>query len=463
MTGLARSTERPEWIIGPRGDLCWISGSLGLAFLAIAAYHLLQIGGSLSAELAVGALYLAWTLIFDGTHFFATYSRTFGDPSFRRSRGALLYGSMIVFAIGPAAIAAAYAQGGTEAARAASIVFNRVALTWAYLHLCRQHWGLITLYGRKAGDMLPSVRRLEAALVACGFAAPYAVLLARSTAPLSLAETFFVSQPIWDQLAARLAMIGSAGLLLALVALSSGQSARAKGLTRTAGWAGALLLALAACTTATSWSGLGTALERLGFVSGGAAIGLGVAALGWEYARRGRVNVGKWALMLAALGTHNAVLLWDGLPIALQLIALTLAHNVQYHRIVWLHNVAHARGSAGPVDGSDAESTAPPEPPRLSRMRVYLTWALAFSALYGVLRLPVVWIEGRELLLYAYVAFAWGVPMHHYVLDGVIWRPSRSRALRVRLGLDPGSGGAASTEANMSLTSRPARSPAVRV
>ena len=124
-----------RWIITRGTDLTMIIGS------ALAGYVYLL----LFAAIHVPATWLwwVWSIGFDGTHIFATVSRTFLDREARARQRALLYGSLAVFfSLGPILVLA-----GLKA-----LLYLMVG-TWAYYHVIRQHYGFMVLYKVKNRDL----------------------------------------------------------------------------------------------------------------------------------------------------------------------------------------------------------------------------------------------------------------------------------------------------------------------
>jgi hypothetical protein len=88
---------------------------------------------------------------FDGTHIFATASRTYFDKDARARNPKLLYGSLLVFfSLGPMMVLAG--QKGLLAL---------LVGVWAYYHVIRQHYGFLMLYKVKNRDLLPLDNALD--------------------------------------------------------------------------------------------------------------------------------------------------------------------------------------------------------------------------------------------------------------------------------------------------------------
>jgi hypothetical protein len=137
----ALSADR--WIIGRGVDLSLVIGSAlaGYAYLALyAAFHV-----------PITLLWWFWSVGFDGTHIFATASRTFFDRQARARHPGMLYGSLaFFFALGPAMVLAG-------AVKYLAILVG----VWAYYHVIRQHYGFMVLYKVKCGDLRPLDNTLD--------------------------------------------------------------------------------------------------------------------------------------------------------------------------------------------------------------------------------------------------------------------------------------------------------------
>jgi hypothetical protein len=127
------------WIVSKRYDLAFIFGgalaSLAVPFLVIWKAALLPI------------LFWTWLLLFDGTHLWAAYSRTYLDRQFWKTDGKLLLWSPAVILLPFTAIVLFFVTGSMRQIE----IFLVLAQGWAYFHLVRQHYGFLSLYDRKAG------------------------------------------------------------------------------------------------------------------------------------------------------------------------------------------------------------------------------------------------------------------------------------------------------------------------
>src|SRR5580658_10284698 len=125
------------WIVSRGVDLSLVIGSS----LAGYAYLLL----SVALHVPIKLLWWFWSVGFDGTHIFATASRTYFDREARARHPRLLYGSLLFFfAIGPAMVL-------LGAVKYLAILVG----VWAYYHVIRQHYGFMVLYKVKNHDLLP--------------------------------------------------------------------------------------------------------------------------------------------------------------------------------------------------------------------------------------------------------------------------------------------------------------------
>jgi hypothetical protein len=86
--------------------------------------------------------------------------------------------------------------------------------------------------------------------------------------------------------------------------------------------------------------------------------------------------------------------------------ALTIFHNLQYHRIVWQYERGQGRVPTGGL------------------LR-YLVWGCALGLLWYVPRIVGVAVAPSDLTRNALLGLGWGVAFHHYFVDGRIWRVRR--------------------------------------
>jgi len=248
---------------------------------------------------------------------------------------------------------------------------------WAYWHVVRQHYGLMALYQRKNGDLLPLDRRLDSLTLYVGLLAPFVAFALTHTVARRMLG--LAGAPTWEALVAR-------GCWVAVAAV----------------------VALCAARQAQRWrAGLG-------------------------------VNGPKLLLMGAALGL-SAVLFAPAVVARVDFImvsaVVTAFHNIQYHGVIWFYhrNRYHAPG-APTADFGLAPRVS-------QRFLVYAACGIAFTLLYrglgcgfgahpgcGAFDAGVKLAAGlsvRDLM----VGFIWGFALHHYYLDQKIWRVSRDAGL----------------------------------
>jgi hypothetical protein len=133
----------PRWIINRTVDLSLIIGSVLAGYVYLGLYTGLHV--------KITLLWWFWSVGFDGTHIFATASRTYFDPESRARNPRLLYGSLLFFfSVGPLMVLAG--QKGLLAL---------LVGVWAYYHVIRQHYGFLVLYKVKNRDLLPLDNALD--------------------------------------------------------------------------------------------------------------------------------------------------------------------------------------------------------------------------------------------------------------------------------------------------------------
>ena len=160
MTSTSLFTSDPtRWIISSRQDLLWFHGSViaGLILLGLfLSCPPLNQTHYVPTHPAV-ILLLLWGILFDGTHVWGTYARTYfaHDASSRRGLPSPLAWGFLL--IGPGFAVADYLWFTPRLSLIgqAGLLFQHflvVAYLWAFWHLIRQHYGILVLYRRRAGE-----------------------------------------------------------------------------------------------------------------------------------------------------------------------------------------------------------------------------------------------------------------------------------------------------------------------
>jgi hypothetical protein len=149
-----------RWIISGREDLIWFIGSVVSSY----ALFTLYVGGILPLVPMV----VAWAILIDAPHVFATFSRTYFDRTERESRKRLLWGSLLFFIVGPVMVLAGL-----------GLVFFFLAALWAYYHLVKQHYGFMVLYKKKNNDLARTDNFLDRVFLLLAFTYPFVAFVAR--------------------------------------------------------------------------------------------------------------------------------------------------------------------------------------------------------------------------------------------------------------------------------------------
>jgi hypothetical protein len=139
----AHARPGSRWIVGRGPDLGLVIGSAGAGYLYLLLHVVLHV--------PVSPLWWIWSVGFDGTHIFATATRTYFDREARAANRTLFYGSLaFFFALGPAMVLAGW-KGW----------LYLLVGTWAYYHVVRQHYGFLVLYKVKNRDLAPLDNTLD--------------------------------------------------------------------------------------------------------------------------------------------------------------------------------------------------------------------------------------------------------------------------------------------------------------
>lgn len=363
------------WIVGRWFDLVWFFGGAALALLVF--------GLSVGAGISIALLYWGWTLLIDGPHIGASYTRTYLDrEEWRARRGFFVWSAALSLALGPLALGVGLLA---DSPGPWALYLGAMGL-WSYHHVVRQHWGFVALYRAKAGERVDL--QLDRWCLYVGAWAPYAHLLL--VHPWARRMLELPSEPGPAARAGALACLLAWGAALGAFAL--------RNLTRTAP----------------------AARIKVAYLL------LTLLTYGVTY---------FWIARLEPLWPEPA-----SAEQAFMLISLLVAllHGPQYVALVWFHN-RRRYGGGGPELGPARALNA-----SLGR---YLGALLVFSALIycllaawsGVFPLwrlfPAGAAWGPVTAEQVGLSLWWGLAMHHYVLDQRIWRLRGDEALRRNLGL----------------------------
>jgi hypothetical protein len=330
------------WILSRREDLIWFQGSALAGIALLLLFVVLQRSGASPYTLSYPALMAVflWGTLFDGTHVWGTYSRTYFAPDAASRAGLPDIWSWGLLAVGPATAIVAAALGREKSFQ----LFVMAAYLWAYWHLVRQHYGFMMLYRKRAGENDLRGARLDGLI-------------------------------LW------------AGCLYPFVRFSLGDAYAHSGLP--------LLLPAAALAPA-------RLLLDAAFVVAAAILLKTLFAQTIEPLRPGP----KHLLLAIVIAFHFAVFAMLDNLLAI-LATLTIFHNLQYHRIVWLHE----RGRGQTPSGG---------------LFPYLAYGLCLGAIWYGIRILGVAAVHSELPRNLLIGLGWGVAFHHYLVDGRIWHVHRS-------------------------------------
>jgi hypothetical protein len=420
MASLTKSNY--SWLISKKDDLVWIIGSGAASLFLLLLYFFLSgvlptvSNIRLSDAVIIGIIFFIWSFFFDSTHFFATYSRTYFDKSYLENNKTLLFSSLLIFLLGPFLLISAWALSEKQfqeiftKAIFALIIFGSVL--WGYYHIVRQHWGMLALYQKKNKENNAIQYRLDALLLAVGCLWPF---------------VFYLNENIIED--HRLINVRSAlqegnfidFLQILSVLLLSGflfkRVAYLEVLGKLFSYIGCFLLLLLIWLK----SDIQISVESILIYSELSLrilfIGIVIAYISYVFLNNKKINIPKLLLLASVLIVHNLVLL-SVTNFLLISACLTIFHNIQYHRIVRFFNVNHYQT----VDQGFSFLLT-------QKLFYFIVIALFFSFVVIAMRGSILLAENALIKMILITSVVNGVALHHYYLDGLIWRVSKSTTL----------------------------------
>jgi len=329
--------------------MVWLQGSVLAGLLLLACFWSITplSHESYSPYSTALIIVLIWGIVFDGTHVFAMYARTYFAKDAASRANLPGHASFAWLAVGPAVAVVDhlfFVQDRSLLGQSGILFrwFLAAAYVWAYYHLIRQHYGLMRLYSRKAGE---PPGNLDTAFLWIGSLYPYL--------RFSLSDAYAVTN------------------LPRLVPLAWFDEAR-------------------------------MVLDVL-FV-------LSMLALGVLWALRQRTRPTVWGPkhgLLAIVVAFNMLVLGTLDSLITITAVLTIFHNLQYHRIVWLYEKGRNRVPMGSI-------------------ALYACLGLLFGLLWYGPRVMGTAVAPSDLWLNVLLGLGWGVAFHHYAVDARIWRVRRT-------------------------------------
>jgi hypothetical protein len=396
-----------NWIVDRRYDLLWFIGG------ALTGYAMFFLHSGLHLDMLT--VWFLWAVFIDVPHFFATHCRTYLDREEWQKRRKLLIGSLGLFFVGPAAILLSFVLYRVGMARynIPYLVFVSFFNLWAYWHIVRQHYGIMSLYQKKNEAFNPVDRRFDSYLLHTGLLAPFVAFLFRHP------QTRIILGLPQDVPSYPQAVVdGNYFQLLNLLSFEY--------------------------LSQFSWEHVVIILSVVAVV--GVSVAFAVRQV--QRWRKGLpLNVPKILFLIAVLPLY-AYICYSQAVLTAPLLAfpafVTVYHDVQYFAIIWFYNRNryHRPGMDVSKYGLAAKIT--------KNFAIFLTCCIAMAAALRLLgcsfevhpgcgplvltseKILFAEFSTRELLR----SLLQGMAMHHYFVDQFIWKPSKDRELQDDLKLN---------------------------
>jgi len=394
-----------NWIVNRHSDIMWFIGG------ALLGYAMFFLHAGLHLDMLT--VWFLWIMFIDTPHFFGTYSRTYFDKEEWQHRKKLYIGSLAWFLVGPAMILLSYFlysanMSGYRLPHIAFIVFFNL---WAYWHVVRQHYGIMSLYKRKNGDFSLTDLRIDQAVLYVGLIAPFVAFVIRHPQARAILG---LTQP--------LAPYPSDFGLSTLLSASYWQHLR--------------------------WEHVVTVFTMIAV----AAVTLIFFFRQFHLWREGKpLNLPK-LLFLTALIPLYLYICYSPAVFSAPLITfsafVTIYHDVQYLAIVWFYNKNryHKAGADASRYGLAAKIS--------TNFFTFMGCAIAMGAIFRLFGCSfelhpgcgVLVLTSKQMLFGTMstkdllAGLLLGFSMHHYFVDQFIWRPSKDSGLREDLKIKAAAG-----------------------
>lgn len=372
----AQAFQNSYWVKSPGFDLSFVTGgaffTLAIAALAFAQPTLLPV------------FFWMWIVLFEGSHFWATFSRTYIDPKFSSENKAVLFGSLVFFAFPAAAVYLDIQQSQISY----TTIYGFFIFVWSLYHNARQHYGFLSIYAGKAklGEIAKS-RMVNTLYFSICTAQVYFLLNFKLQGAFGI-PAFAEMNPSLGFLTAKLPILLSGAIFVYFFYLT------------------------------------GAALRQIGPRVFASVFYIFVCLV-------------FYSTMFYVIAPADSFVqnLSGGETLMLIAIMNSLFHNIQYHAIVW--HYGQKRYAEAGVDKQQYGFAHFVNGKTIN----YMAFALLLGSVFGF----IVWNVGDwpsfsgswesvAASKWAYILF-FGIIGHHFYLDQKIWRPSKSKELKTYLGL----------------------------
>lgn len=409
-----------KWIFNKKEDLTWLIFPSLVSFLIVISYIVMIDFFDITKFSSILIIYLTWAIFFDGTHVFATYSRTYFDKEFFRENKSLLLKSLLIFIVGPAFIVIIYLLNySLNQASMSFIVFNRFALLYGYYHVIRQHWGFVVIYRKKNNETNTITRKLDAYILGLGSIFPFLHGQMGTLKRIHKSELIILTNKEWNNFSIYLISLG-----VIILALYFSKNLFLKKLKLDV--ISILFITSSFVIFFISNFGLNNVLLYLSYLIAFLFVIVFIYYLFLLFKIKERFNYPKWILILTVIISYN-IILHLNLPILIIFAAITVFHNIQYHKIINFHNVNKYKNSNKRKHGFAVILT--------QKISIFIILALLFNVVFIPRYINNV-MSSNLIVSYIVATFFWGIPFHHYYLDSVIWKIKGNKALNKNLNIE---------------------------
>ncbi len=396
-------------------------------FILVGFYFLMK---SLTSDLValLSTLFL-FSVLFDVRHLFITYTRTLFDKVFMAQNRGWFNLSWVLILVLPLIFFFGLSYGEYMTYRS-SIVLSfsgRMVFVLGFYHLIKQNWGFMAIYKSKLNENNPKTDRYEKTLLLSGSFLPFIWVAWKQPLWFIGEQLAFAPKPeemefvfsVWQH-------ISAGSLITALCFLLVGYFLNVipqfKYVSRNIGWlffASFLMIRLILHYGSDSVFIVIFTIAALLFLYG--------LVMSVRSALQSSVfNKGKWGVLIASLVLYNVVLL---LPIEEKLVvvmAVTIPHNIQY--LVFVNLINRKRFLTSKLDHGFATKLTK----KLGLFIVLsLVYALLFEGIRTGVRFSPVFVSSNALYMIrnGVIVLFFGMVLHHYYLDAVIWRVRKDKDL----------------------------------
>ena len=401
-----------NWIFNKKEDLKWIFAPCLLSLFIIIFFIFFTKYLDFSKSIITILIFIIWAFFFDSTHLFGTYIRTYFDKEYFFANKKKLLSSLIVFIIGPFLLFI-FIFFPDNYLKSFFFIFNRIAFFLGYCHLIKQNWGFICIYRKKNGEKSLKTKQLDKIIFFTSCFIPIFLNSSIYIRPFTDYESFYPSRELWN-----IQFLIFTALTIISIILHTVFFRKKMSLFKNLATIFVLISITIKFIQYYSIESFINSLTTLCFFILICSFIYYLFFIPRQNSKKSFSNHPKLVLAITVIFIHFFILI-SNIPLAIVIAALTIFHNVQYHKVI--NNYGKHRYTEKNKNKYGSASRL------FTNITFLIIIFLLFFTFFYTPRFASIYFNINTVHYILISILFWGIPFHHYYLDSIIWKISKDK------------------------------------